>query len=122
MAVEEFGRFLGLNDRQEELVAEQRWGDIRRTLAGDYRQENQRWHQDPVAQRNKSEVRVIYEGYPAHTTVVNAYEMDSAGNFVYPDLRDVKEARERFARQEWPLGTKIEDTLDRRGPTYVPED
>ena len=122
MAVEEFGRFWGLSDRSEELVAEQRWGDIRRTLAGDYRQTNQRWHQDPVSLRNKSEVRTIYEGYPAHTTVVNAYAMDEAGNFLYPELPDVKEAEQRFARQDWPLGTKLVDTLDQMGTTYVSED
>jgi hypothetical protein len=122
MAVEEFGRFYGLNNREEELVAEQRYADIRDALAGDRKRDNFRLHQDPTSLKNLSEVRVIMQGYPAHVTVVNAYQTDSSGNWAYPELQDVKDAEQRFARQDWPLGTRIEDTLDRQSQVTFPED
>lgn len=122
MAVEEFGRFYGLNDREEELVAEQRYADIRAAMVGDHRRDNYRLHQDPVSLKNLSEVRVIMSKDPAHVTVVNAYATDASGNWLYPELQDVKDAELRFARQDWPLGTKIEDTLDRKALETFPED
>jgi len=119
--MEEFGRFWGLNSRSEERDAEERWREIREEIAGDYRQENQRWHQDPVNTKTKSEKMLIMEAYPPHLTVVNGLAQNDDGTWTDETSPAVVDAVREFERGDWPLGTAVQDTVPRLIQVSYPE-
>lgn len=109
----EFGRAFGLSDREDEVLAEVRYGVDLRDAASDF----WRGPQDPPRVRLDGggwlrERAAIVSSYPARTTVVNGLERDSRGGFVY-EGRDggwLESERERFDRDH-RLGDDFESHL-----------